>query len=248
MRFDRLYEFEWHGNNAFFQEADWNPPYATLTLNQLADTALDVGRQMAFGASAGEGRRTAVAPFTVVTIYSGSGVNLLQPPAANSDIQRALHAITGWSRVGQGVNLEISDAVNVGLRKYACSADMLYGQRRGRAVWYPTRFVVPDEDNNLAKLGCYHRNLALLSMQTESMCGLAVALMDRRNAGGRFTPYQRELARHAGGAVGRLYGGKPGLKTYRSRSPRQQIDDNQWVTAVDLMRQQISDSYMVPLH
>ncbi len=111
---------------------------------------------------------------------------------------------------------------------------VLYGRAKARAVWFPERFTHPD---NPSSLNCYHRNLTFSSMQVESLCGLAAAAAERLGNNQLDSEGLRDCARQAGGALGRLYGGGGVHKrSYRSMSPRVQIEQNGFVTDINTIR------------
>ena len=56
--------------------------------------------------------------------------------------------------------------------RHAPLSHVLYGLDRGRAVWFPDLFT---KQGRVHALGCYHRNLTLLSLQTESLVELMCA-------------------------------------------------------------------------
>ena len=80
------------------------------------------------------------------------------------------------------------------------------------------------------------------SLQTEALYGHAVELAQRRAINAPVTTDHHTLTRRAAATLGLLYGAHH--DTYRSQSPRRQIDDNHWIDVVNSMRQY---NYMQPL-
>jgi hypothetical protein len=107
---------------------------------------------------------------------------------------------------------------------------LVYGTNRGRAVWFPDLLA----DSVRPTLACYHRNLALASMQVESLCGFAHGIASQVNENNALNFAEEECARNAAGLLGRLYGGKSSI--YRSWSVRAQIDQNNFVSDIDTVR------------
>jgi len=245
MRFGRQYRVAWEGEEAdFFSGIAWpNEPGRPLSMIQLAENGLNVARTLAYGKEGARGKITKPDPFSVFTCLNGKDVDVSKAAENNGNIQKCLHAVTNWQKIREGAaDLVLDEEVKVGLGEEAGVADILYGQRRGRAIWYPSRFITNDP-NILFGLQCYHRNIFSASMQTESLCGYAQAAVERLQSGADLSVYQREVASKAGGNLGLLFGGHP--DTYRSLSPRRQIQDNDWVEAVNALR---TYRGMLPLH
>ncbi len=245
MRYDQQHRVSWADEgDKLYAGIKWPVKAGTgLSLDQLANQGMNIARTLAFGTAASAGRSIDPKPFSIVTILKGQEADLTKAPESNGDIQRALNALTGWQKIRAGAAaLSFNEQVSLGLGKDAGVADVLYGQTRGRVIWYPSRFVTEDVDI-LYGLQCYHRNLVFASLQTESLCGLAQVVAERIQTGAAMSAYQREVATKAGGTLGLLYGGHQ--DTYRSFSPRRQIDDNHWVDEVNSMREYRG---MGPLH
>jgi hypothetical protein len=99
---------------------------------------------------------------------------------------------------------------------------ILYGGRRGRVVWFPGNFIgVAAYEHTLA---CYHQNLTMASLQTESLCRMAKDAADlviNNQPLSNCSVAYRTCAQLSAGILGRLYGGT--FDTYRSNSVRDQI-------------------------
>jgi hypothetical protein len=244
IRRDKIFKTAWHGHTAsdLFQSVSW-PVSADeqVSLGAIGLNLIRAFRAAVFGPGIAGGRLTDSSPFTILSVLGGANVDLTAAPPANGQIQRLLHTITAWERVPEGAEpLELSSQVNLGLGKLAGPADLLYGARRGRAVWYPSKFLQDEQPN--FKLRCYHRNLMYASLQTEALYGHAVELAQRRASNAPVTTDHHTLTRRAAATLGLLYGAHH--DTYRSQSPRRQIDDNHWIDVVNSMRQY---NYMQPL-
>jgi hypothetical protein len=211
------------------------------TLNQLGNVGLGVARAAAFGSTTPAGKQFGVHPFTVFTVIRGDieGEIKLED---NSDIHKSLHVLTNWQ--GRRDVPHALSSFDVGLGKDANAAtDLLYGQKRARAVWYPTLFASYNPDSYFA-LTCYHRNLMFASLQGESLCNFAgVTVADLQQGRDFLSSRHRRLSKTAAGILGRLYGGH--VATYRSRSIQRYIEDNNWKEAANRLR---SYCGMGPLH
>lgn len=245
LRFDHHMKVLWdEERDGLFEGTQWlEAPETELSLDRFSESSLDIARELAYGKEATQGRRTALNPFSVITILNGEDIDLTQAPESNGQIQKALHALTNWQQVREGAaTLSMDENVRLRLGEEAGVADVFYGQRRGRAIWYPSRFLTSDK-NILYGLQCYHRNIFFASLQTESLYGLAHAVADRLRVGGELSVYQRELSSRAGGSLGLLFGGHQ--DTYRSYSPPRHIQDNDWMEDINTLRQ---NRGMPPLH
>ena len=94
-------------------------------------------------------------------------------------------------------------------------------------------------------LCCYHRNLVFASLQTESL-GLLVSrtAKNRRNGEDFYSPDHRECVRRASNILWQLYAGD--YSTYRSWSPRVQIEDNNLKQELDDIRDFFGMSRLTP--
>lgn len=159
--------------------------------------------------------------FSIVTVLDAEEVDDKEPLAEGSLLHHALEGLVNWN-----VHWETTPPKNINERKIETKqsppSHVLYGGRRGRVVWFPASFRRnPLYANTLT---CYHQNLTVASLQTESLCRLAKDTADRLALSPSFAnasvAYQT-CAKLAAGLLGRLYGGT--LDTYRSHSLRDQV-------------------------
>lgn len=207
-----------------YRFADGREP-AAVALDGLLARGLDLLRTR--NGSAGPAEAAPADPFSVLTVIRGTGVaasDRVPDPSVDVKLQRVLWGMCSGSRTYQRDTLELFAQMAIKIRKMAPPEHVLYGSKRGRAVWFPQLFLGPWE-GKWHPLGVYHRNIVACSAQVESLGGL-IRSIARRVDQGRVPPFgvtMKELARNAGGALGRLRGGG---ETYRTRSALAQID--QW--------------------
>jgi hypothetical protein len=218
---------------------EWHTPGSPqvppkLNLGKFADAALDRLRRAAWRPQSERNRRDTAEPFTVATVVHGSGVDPEEAVAQDEDVHRALEALTSWKDIDQGVVLPDLSNPDVNLPKSCTSkGGVLYARTRGRAVWFPGLFRLAP-DTKLHSLGCYHRNLVLVSLQVESLAGLMLRVTEHLEDLTLSEPLA-DCARHAAIILGQLYKGAP--STYRSYSPRAQIEQNKaWLEAINAVR------------
>lgn len=232
-----VFDVTWAGGDGLFSTVVWEAGGDELRLEELAVHALSAIRHAAFGAAAGPAAPF-IDPFTVCTVVRGRGVDHNKP--IDSDVQRALEAVTSWSNSWRGdeslPSLE-ERKINVLEKKPPLPGHVLYGSAKARVAWLPERFSRPDGAHKCAS---YHRSLTFVSLQVESLCGLCeiTAELLRNN---HLVSYGLGACAHqAGGALGRLYGGGGEKKeSYRSMSPRAQIEQNKFVADIDLVRMRL---------
>lgn len=177
--------------------------------------------------------------FTVVTVVRGEGVDPTVPLA--DAIRKALHGLTTWSPAWNVDQPKPLDEAVLPIRKTSPKGHVLYADTRGRAVWAPGLFA--PELNGKRLLGCYHRNLSMLSLQVESLACLAELTAQTLDHGGKLGTKHEGCANRAVGILARLYGGVE--STYQSRSPRVQIDQGGFRQPIDAVRKHFKRD---PLH
>jgi hypothetical protein len=178
------------------------------------------------------------APFTLVTITDAQNVSFSDPIAEGGDIHRALEGLTGFNDLFSGLWKQPNSAAGllakatVSFRRDA-DGHILYGKPRARAVWFPARFRSAPTSSYADTLSCYHQNLSIATLHTESLCGFAQNVAAALDAEGSFSDFSAtyvESSRLTAGILGRLHGDstdevkdnqKPEI--YRSGSLRAQI-------------------------
>jgi hypothetical protein len=202
----------------------------SLSLDVLAAQLLDQLREHVLGRDATQGGRSHT-PFTIATVVRGDGVDPTQPNPPMDTVHRALEGLCSWHRTWKHDVLHDWEALTCLKIRHAPPSHVMYGLERGRAVWYPDLFTA---QGKVHSLGCYHRNLTLLSLQTESLIALMRVAGTYIDASLQMPLAMEELAKHAAGILGRLYGGTQ--DTYQSWSSRAQIDANHAADALNKVR------------
>lgn len=202
----------------------------SLSLDALAARLLDQLRENALGKGVAQGNRSGT-PFTIATVIKGDGVDPTQPIPPMGVVHRALEALCSWHQTWKNDVLHNWDPSTCLKIRHAPLSHVLYGLDRGRAVWFPDLFT---KQGQVHSLGCYHRNLTLLSLQTESLMELMRAAAAYIDANKLMPIAMEDLAKGAAGILGRLYGGTQ--DTYRSWSPRAHIDGNHYADVINKVR------------
>lgn len=207
-------------------------PAALLNLEQLATEALNRMREVGFGGGV-SGMRSDL--FSIATVLRGDNVDPNQPLVPDGQTHRLLNGLATWVRAWQQLHAPALQASVTQLRLKTATAwrgNVLFAAKRGRAVWFPGLFLpAPSPVHSLA---CYHRNLGLASLQTESLLMLAAAVED---AFAQPTPVPhaiQRLGKLAAGLLARFYSG---AKTYKSDSLRAQIAQSSQLQDVNALRQ-----------
>lgn len=228
------FKVTWDGNAGLYSGVQWPNGPDEITLDQLAGKALPVICATAFGPAAAANSAQVLDPFTIFTVVRGRGVDPALAPT--DEVRRALEAVTRWSPSWRFDVLPDLEARKIDI-KTSPPSHLLYGRAKARAVWFPERFTAADNPSSLA---CYHRNLTFSSLHVESLCGLAATTAERVRNNQLDSEGLRDCARQAVGGLGRLYGGG-GIhkKSYRSMSPRVQIEQNNFVPDIDLVRKEL---------
>ncbi len=183
-------------------------PLPGLMQALIADT-----RAATFGAEAGKAGDL----FSVASVLKGAGANAAEAVPIGGDVHQMMEALTGWNDYWNQLQLDDlkQSSIEIGTSP---QGHVLYGAKRGRFVWFPAGFGFAK------KLPCYHQNLAVASMHTESLLSLVTEAADLLAAGKTmpdFSVTYGNCVQLAAGLLGRLYGG---VDTYRSHSVREQID------------------------
>ena len=189
------------------------------TLKELISMALQQVRTVVYGQGMAKGQTSEL--FSTVTVLDADSADPARAVEDGGEFHRALEGMAGWNPLFKSLRLDPLAKSTIDI-KQSPPGHLLYGGHRGRVVWFPGNF------RSVAKykhtLSCYHQNLTVASLHTESLCRLTrdvadVMRNDQQLANVSVT--YRECAKHASGILGRLYGGT--FDTYRSHSIRHQI-------------------------
>lgn len=217
---------------------DWTAGGSTVpvTLDGLMDRATAAARTSTFGPAVPSGRKSDI--FSIVTVIDAEGVDPTVAVENKQEVHRALEAWTGWSSLWKVVALkELSASALDIMRNESPAGHVLYSSRRGRAVWFPAKFLsVPPA--RAESLTLYHQNLFVSSLQTESLCGLATVAAGQFAAGqtlGDFAVTYKNCIVLAAGILARLWGNPTFYDSYRSDSVRAQIKAS-YLEAVNAIR------------
>ncbi len=201
-------------------------------LERMLEFAREKLRAAAYGAQTAAGQARDV--FSIVTVIDGGDVTEGQAMAEGDELHHALTGMAEWNSLWTAA--EVKPLAECSLKIHnAVAGHVLLASARGRAVWFPGHFrSVADYPPRLL---CYHHNLTMASLQTESLCSLAAhaaALMNPAWTPAANSLTYNECAKLAAGLLGRLYGPRE-LDIYRSSSLRAQIDAR-YLGAVNTIR------------
>lgn len=200
------------------------------TPDVIAAHALDDLRAMALGVGAPQGVRPGK-PFTLVTIIKGAGGDATASNPPNGEVHRALEGLCSWHASWETDTLH--DLETSKLKTQSTSpGHLLYGLERGRALWFPALFDLTKKRTH--KLACYHRNLTLLSLQTEMVIGLMRCAARIIGSNQVMSVALDQLAKKGAGLAGRLYGKTDTI--YQSWSARRQMVDARVLDEIDRVR------------
>jgi hypothetical protein len=202
-----------------------------LPLQGLAVKAIQILRQNLAGNQSFAVAATSE-PYSLVTIIKGAGIDPTTAIVNLSEVHRTLAALTTWSDTWQQDQLPDVAHDTVPARSLAPAGHLIYGRKRGRTIWFPGLFGATG--GPIRALGCYHRNLALLSLQVESLIHLVEQTARLLDSGAAINYMQGQCVRLAAGLLARLYFGQS--DTYRSQSAQRQINDNLGLTAWNRVR------------
>ena len=193
----------------------------TVPLESLIKFNLDQIRAAAYGAAAKKGGTESL--FSVVTVIDAEGGDEIQPVPEGKKLHHFLEGLVGWDAKWDTLVLDPLNKSTVKIKK-SPPGHLLYAGRRGRAVWFPGNFR-STAGAKPTTLVCYHQNLTMASLQTESLSRLAKdgsTLLDAGRALSGFSFAYGDCSRLVAGILGRLYGGKD---VYRCGSLQRQIQD-----------------------
>jgi hypothetical protein len=210
-----------------------------VSLDELASQELKRLREYMLGPNAPVHEWGIRSPFSVATIVRGSNVERDTLPGQEAIC--FLDALARWPTYdwndpppGSIPQINEEDKIKV---KQGYYGDTFQIVPRGRTVWYP-KFFLPTA-KRADKLSCYHKNLGMLSMQIESMGDLVEKASKEINAGNLPSPasFYEACVKRAAINLSFLYlGGGNTKKTYRSWSAKRQIEQNNYLEAINIVR------------
>lgn len=214
-------------------------PQEKLKLDLLMNRLLDYLRERALGAGGEqEGSRPTQPITTTATVVQGGGGDATVPIAATGLEHKALEGLCSWDNQWYKVQPQKSlEEANL-LLGQAPAGHMVYHTKRGRAVWMPDYFNA-HSGRDQHKLSCYHRNLTLVTLQTEMLAQAVLLYTDYLDRKQKPPEAVTKLARNAAIRLGDLYeNARKGTRkhTYNSASPRSYLEDNKYVEIINQAR------------
>ena len=235
-------------------------PARTMSLGETVKAARDVRRDRRFRVSFGDSEESLTAervaehvlahtrssvlaaetprpdriwePFTIVTVITGTGVDLEKPTPLKT--VGALDAMTSWRRgANTGSSPKLSDANRLPPGAPDSVPDLVFAGHRGRAVWFPQLFA---SNQKRKALSCFHRNLTLLTVQVESLGGLIRLASRHLEAGDDIPVRMHECVFNALRELDDLDEGRRN-STYRSHSPHHQLESNDVISIMKGVRE-----------
>lgn len=221
----------------------WSPADTeqNLTLRQLGASA-----QARMSNQGDGGARLDIGdPFTVTTVVRGEDFDSSQSIQPGEELHRALAGLCSLRADWASLSLDQSHLDKSRLpskdHQIIPPGNLLYGSRNGRAVWFPSLFLEDPQRKKTRKLGYYHNNLILASLQTTSLITLMQQAVDLTNVGRQlYVPFIKPVS----DTIGRVYGASRRY-TYRSWSMRAQIDEPSALASVNDIRAKVG---LVPLN
>jgi hypothetical protein len=219
-----------------------HPTPKMLSLDEIAREGLQLLREYILGPNAPPHEWSVKPPFSVVTVIQGSGGSKNIVPGHK--VLCFLDALARWPTYDwddpppqhiPGINLNDKIRVNEGY-----VGDLLHITPRGRVVWYPKHFL--KKIGRINKLSCYHTNLNMLSMQIDSLGSLILNAAQEINIGNPPPPssFYETCIKRAAINLSLLYlGGGSEKRTYRSWSAKRQIEQNNYLEAINIVRDQV---------
>ena len=210
-------------------------PQEKLKLDQLANRLLDYLRERALGAGAEqEGSRPTQPITTTATVVQGGGGDATVPIAATGLEHKALEGLCSWDNQWYKVEPQKSLKEANLLLGQAPAGHMVYHTARGRAVWMPDYFNA-HSGRDQHKLSCYHRNLTLVTLQTEMLAQAVTLCTEYLDSEHKPPEAVTSLAQNAAIRLGHLYENtRKGSKkyTYNSASPRFYLEENGYLELI----------------
>jgi hypothetical protein len=218
-RYTGSYEVKWRDGSE-----------GSYSLSALATYLLDSFCEDALGPGEEKGKDSPF--FSIATVIQGGSEYRDQPVKQGDDIHKALEALTTWTKSWPSVNPPQLEDKRFPI-KHEQDNHYLYGDQQGRAVWFPKLFTPPKDGSKRYALGWYSRNLLLASLQTASLGAFLKHTADRLKTGADIPTSQKQWARGAIKALNRL---SQGQDTYRTWSTRAQIEQNEFLDAMNYLK------------
>lgn len=176
-------------------------------------------------------------PFTVFTpVKAEADPDVV--PFEDDELHKALEGVTTWNVHWKKTPPTSQEDAALPIPN-APRSHVLYGTKRGRAVWFPYDFV--STERPAQKLSTFHRDLVLTSMQVDSLAGFLKATDGYPL--GSLQSVHRDSARVAAGLLGRLYGE---TGPFELSSPRYQMKQNDYVDVTNRLRTYFNMSELHP--
>jgi hypothetical protein len=206
-------------------------PAVSMTLTDAADRSRALLRSWL---GYGEAEHVLGEAFSVATPFKGDGVSGETAPEP-AYLQWA-HAVSGWPDAWRQVAFDPAGIIPQRQRdKTPC--DFMYGTKRGRTLWMPSRFLPRSAAKPINTLSCYHHNMTFAALQVEMLLEFVRALgTSDETTRLAWSP----ASRRAAGLLGRLHGGTD--KIYRSNSIARHIRDSGLTDKINALR----DLYNMP--
>jgi hypothetical protein len=217
LRRDEKLEIDWTGGG-----------HEALNLDGFSRKALQALRRSVLGSDVQAPAQSL--PFSIATVVRAEGVDAETSFPQGGMLHKVLQGLTTWAPTWQTDALKPLAEAGLPTRNSPPSY-ALYASSRGRGIWFPGHYTPAMAQRR--SLSCYHRNFVFLSLQVESLAGLVAFAARQLDQGMVLAQQQAACARRAAGLLGRLYGG---VKTYRSRSPKLQMDQNGCVAPINTVR------------
>lgn len=196
-------------------------------LNGLSKKLLDMSCTAALGRQSETDSSFAYDPFSISTVIDGGDYYRDKPVEQGDEIHSALERLTNRREMTANDKLAEKRIKNI-QDNGANTIDCLYADRQGRTVWIPRLFTARDERGQGFRLGCYHRNLVLASLQVASIGAFFWHHSNKSSVEvDKFGFLLSNWKFLSSKVLSKLSDGKMG-KTYRTESARLQIDQNKY--------------------
>jgi hypothetical protein len=178
--------------------------------------------------------------FTIATVIHGQGVDPEAAIVSGSLLHKAINACCTFRRSWQKDTTPDLEAARVPTAQRAAGS-VLFARQYARTLWFPEVFTLPRDRRN-HQLACFHRNLTLAAMQTQSLLGLARWGADQIDEGKRLRFDVDELIRNSVIVLGLLYGKVDDI--YQSLSVQREIKDSGAISTINGLRGYYGDNWV----